>query len=391
MITLGVEEEYLLLDPVTALPVPLADEVRAASGLQAMTEAREIKSELLQAQLEAATPVCTGLAEVGGHLLRLRHAVSAAAQKAGCRPVACGAAPLAGGAPVPVTGEGRYLALQAQGARLVDEQLVNGMHVHVGVPGRAAAVGALNRLRPWLPVLVAMGGNSPLWRGRDTGFASWRTVVFGRWPVSGPPPLFEGPDDYDRRVGALLRAGAIMDTGQLYWQARVSERYPTLEVRALDVQLTVEDAVLFAGIVRALVTTALREEREGAPLAPCPPEMLHAANWHAARYGLHRGLIDAHGRRRGPGEAVGALLAHIGPALDEAGDTREVNRLLRLFLGRGAPADRQRRALAAGGLTALTALASTESPESAESTESMESTEGRGSPESAGDPGSTEN
>ncbi|MCQ8774631.1 carboxylate-amine ligase [Streptomyces telluris] len=363
MITMGVEEEYLLLDPVTALPVPLAGEVRAASGMQAMTEAREVQTELLQAQLEAATPVCTGLAEVGGHLLRLRRAIGTAAQKAGCRLVACGTAPLAGGAPVPVTEGERYQALQAQGARLVDEQLVNGMHVHVGVPDRAQAVGALNRLRPWLPVLVAMGANSPLWRGRDTGFASWRTVVFGRWPVSGPPPLFEGPGDYDRRVGALLGAGAILDTGQLYWQARVSERYPTLEVRALDVQLTVEDAVLFAGIVRALVATALREEREGVPLVPCPPEMLHAANWHAARYGLHRGLIDAHGRRRGPGEAVGGLLAHIAPALDEAGDTREVNRLLRLFLGRGGPADRQRRALASGGLAALVALAATENTE----------------------------
>ncbi|MGK5734008.1 carboxylate-amine ligase [Streptomyces sp. URMC 124] len=375
MITMGVEEEYLLLDPVTALPVPLADAVRAASGLQAMTEAREVQSELLQAQLEAATPVCTGLAEIGGHLLRLRRAIGAAAQKAGCRPVACGTAPLAGGAPVPVTEGERYQAVHAQAARLADEQLVNGMHVHVGVPDRASAVGALNRVRPWLPVLVAMGANSPLWRGRDTGFASWRTVVFGRWPVSGPPPWFEGPADYDRRIGALLKAGAIMDTGQLYWQARVSDRYPTLEVRALDVQLTVEDAVLFAGIVRALVATALREEREDRPLAPCAPEMLNAANWHAARYGLHRGLIDVHGRRRGPGEAVGDLLAHIAPALDEAGDAREVNRLLRLFLGRGAPADRQRRALASGGLPALIALAATESPDGPEGPEAPGSPE----------------
>ncbi|MGK5547595.1 carboxylate-amine ligase [Streptomyces sp. URMC 127] len=363
MITLGVEEEYLLLDPVTALPVPLADEVRAASGLQGVAGGREIKAELLRAQLEAATPVCTGLAELAGHLVRLRRAVGSAARKAGCRPVACGTPPLCGGAPPAVTPKERYLELQAQGARLVDEQLVNGMHVHVGVPDRATAVGALNRLRPWLPVLVAMGGNSPLWRGRDTGFASWRTVVYGRWPVSGPPPRFDGPDDYDRRTDALLGAGVILDKGQLYWQARVSERYPTLEVRALDVQLTAEDAVLFAGIVRALVATALREEREGLPQAPCPPEMLQAANWHAARYGLHRGLIDAHGRRRGAGEAVEDLLTHVRPALDEAGDTREVERLLRLFLSRGSPADRQRHALATGGLSALTALASPAPPE----------------------------
>ncbi|MEV6671226.1 glutamate--cysteine ligase [Streptomyces sp. NPDC051162] len=356
MITMGVEEEYLLLDPGTATLVPLADEVRAVAGLQPSVDAREVQAELLQAQLEVATPVCAELAAVGAHLLRLRRAVAVAADKAGCRAAAIGTAPLTCAAPVAITEQPRYAAVAELGARLADEQLVNGMHVHVAVPDKRVGTAVLNRVRPWLPVLVAMGGNSPLWWGRDTGFASWRTVVFGRWPVSGPPPHFDGPADYERRVGALVEAGAILDSRQVYWQARLSERYPTIEVRCLDVQLTADDAMMFAGIVRGLVATAVREYREGVPFSPCPPEMLHAANWHAARYGLRGDLLDSRGGRHRADDAVRALLGHITPALDEAGDTAEVTRLLRRFRRQGAPADRQRRALAAGGLEALTEL-----------------------------------
>jgi carboxylate-amine ligase len=356
MITVGVEEEYLLLDPVTALPVPVADGVRAAAGLAPIAEAREVQSELLQAQVEVATPVCGELHEVGGHLLRLRHAVAAAAQEVGCQVAACGAAPLRGTVPVPVTQSPRYLTMQIQARRLVDEQLINGMHVHAAVPDRQTGVAVLNRLRPWLPVLVAMGANSPFWEGHDTGFASWRTVVFGRWPVSGPPPLFDDGADYDRRVGLLVASGAVADPQQLYWQARLSERYPTIEVRCLDVQLDAEDAVMFAGIVRALVAAAIREEKAGVPPPPCPPELLHAANWHAARHGLGGTLIDPYGGSRRAGELVATLLDHIERELAEAGDTREVGSLVHRLLREGTPADRQRRAMAAGGITALTDL-----------------------------------
>ncbi|GAA4931901.1 glutamate--cysteine ligase [Streptomyces coeruleoprunus] len=356
MITVGVEEEYLLVDPVTCLPVPLADEVRAAAGIQPIVNDQEIQSELLQAQVEVATPVCTDLDEVGGHLLRLRHAVGTAAEKNGCRIVACGAAPLREPAPVPVTEKARYLAMRSQAPQLVAEQLVNGMHVHVGVPDRDTAVGVLNRIRVWLPVLVAMAANSPLWDGKDTGFASWRTVVFGRWPVSGPPPSFAGIEDHDRRVRTLLDSGAISDTGQIYWQARLSDHYPTLEVRCMDVQLRADTAVMYAGIVRALVATALREEAAGLPVPYCPPEQLQAANWYAARHGLSDLLMDPEGRCRRAGDVLCLLIDAITPALMETGDDREVTSLVHRLLQQGTPADQQRRALAEGGMTGLTDL-----------------------------------
>ncbi|MFJ7207097.1 glutamate--cysteine ligase [Streptomyces sp. NPDC098789] len=356
MITVGVEEEYVLLDPATGLPAPLGEEVRRAAGLGAVADPDEVQDELLQAQVEVATAVCTSLAEVGGHLLRLRHAVASAAEDSGCRIAATGAAPLRGPLPVPVTQTPRYLRIGGAARQLVDEHLICGMHVHVAVPDRPTGVAVLNRIRGWLPTLLAMSANSPVWEGRDTGFASWRTIVFGRWPVSGPPPAFADAADYERRLEALVAAGVIADRGQVYWQARLSDRYPTVEVRCLDVQLRADDAVMLAGIVRALVATAIAEEEAGAPSATLDPELLQAGTWHAARYGLNGTLTDRDGRPHSSGDTLCSLLRHITPALEAAGDLRQVSALVHRLLREGTPADRQRRALAETGLPGLVDL-----------------------------------
>lgn len=361
MTTIGVEEEYLLVDPVMGFPVPQADKVRMAAGLEPLVADQELQGELLQAQVEVATPVCESLEEVGGHLLRLRHGVGTAAEAHGCRIAACGTPPLRDERPVAVTDEARYRAMLAQAPQLVAEQLINGMHVHVAVPSRAAGVQVLNRIRAWLPTLTAMSANSPLWDGHDTGFASWRTVIFSRWPVSGIPPYFHDGADYDRRVQRLLESGLISDTGQLYWQARLSERYPTVEVRCLDVQLRVDDAVMFAGIVRALVETALAEGAAGSPVPDCAPELLQAGMWHAARHGLSDTLIDPSGSQRRAGDVLCQLLRHVAPALDAADDTREVTGLIHRLLQHGIGADRQRTALARGGPEAALDLITIES------------------------------
>ncbi|MFD9722970.1 glutamate--cysteine ligase [Streptomyces sp. NPDC059072] len=356
MITVGVEEEYLLVDPADGLPAPFVEGVRRTAGLSPLAERDEVQDELLQAQIEVATPVCTELEEVGGHLLRLRHAIGSAAEENGCRIAATGAAPLRGDRPVPVTPSARYLRMEGRARRLVDEQLISGMHVHVGVPDAGTRVAVLNRIRGWLPVLLAMSANSPLWEGQDTGFASWRTIVFGRWPVSGPPPYFDGSEDYERRLDALVASGVIADRGQVYWQARLSERYPTVEIRCLDVQLQVEDAVMLAGIVRALVATAMADEKAGLPVPHPAPELLQVGNWHAARHGLNSVLVDPEGRPRSSGDVLCSLLQYITPALEEAGDLRQVGSLVHRLLQEGTPADRQRRALAEGGLPGLLGL-----------------------------------
>jgi len=357
MVTLGVEEEYLLLDLDSGLPVARSAQVRAAADLLPAVEGGEVEPELLQAQVEVGTPVCETLDEVGEHLTRLRAAVRGAAREAGCRLAACGASPLRASVPVPVTAEPRYRSLSDDAPQLVDEQLINGMHVHVAIPDRDSGVAALNRLQAWLPVLVALGANSPLWEGGDTGFASWRTLVFGRWPVSGPPPSFADAADYQRRTQALLEAGTIRDRGQLYWQARLSERYPTLEVRALDVQLEIRDAVTLAGVVRALVTTALRDHGSGLGFTHTDPELVTAAVWQAARHGLSGRLVHPLTGRSVPApEVVATLLDHLTPALEASGDLIRVRTGIERLQSAGSGACRQSRAFQDGGIEAVLEL-----------------------------------
>lgn len=355
MVTVGVEEEYLLLDAGSGLPVSHGDRVCALPALEPMVSCGEVDRELLQAQLEVATPVCDDLSEVDSHLRRLRAALGAAVSTSGVRVSSVGAAPRMG--PAPVTDRPRYRAMREQAPQLVTEQLINGMHVHVAVPDRDSAVSALNRLRPWLPVLVAMAANSPYWDDGDTGFASWRTLVFGRWPVSGPPPVFTGARDYGERIRRLLATGVIRDLGQVYWQARLSERYPTLEVRALDVQLHTEEAVTFAGLVRALVVAGLTDARAGIPRAEVSSELLAAANWRAARHGLTDTLVSPlDGMPRPAAQVVTALVDRVTPALKTTGDLERVTDGVDRLLRQGNGADRQRAAYRTGGRDALLTL-----------------------------------
>ncbi|GGY62032.1 putative glutamate--cysteine ligase 2 [Streptomyces xanthochromogenes] len=355
VITVGVEEEYLLLDPATGHPVARSEEVRRAAGLDDVAEESEVQPELLQAQVEVATPVCQELPEVAGHLLRLRHALSTAAERSGCRLAATASAPLVGEGQVPVTSGRRYGRLYDKGGRMAEELLINGMHVHVGMPDRETGVAVLNRIRVWLPTLLAMSANSPFWEGRDTSFASWRTLVFSRWPVGGVPPHFDGLTDYEESIDALVASSVISDTGQLYWHARLSEHYPTVEVRCMDVQLRVDDAAMLAGIVRALAATALRDHKNDVCEPKVRPEILQAAMWHAARHGLSSTLLDPYGRPAPAGDVLCELVEHITFALEEHGDTRHVEPLISRLLREGTGADQQRQALTRGAdMTALT-------------------------------------
>ncbi|MCG6494272.1 glutamate--cysteine ligase [Kitasatospora sp. A2-31] len=350
MLTIGVEEEYLLIDPVTGVPVTRAARVQAAAGLQPALAGDEVQRELSQAQLEVATPVCHTLDEVGGHLLRLRHTLAQAAESCGTRLAATGSAPFTDRLTIPLTPTPRYRRMRRQAGALADEQLTNGMHVHVGVPDRDAGITVLDALRPWLPVLTALAANSPLWRGRDTGFASWRTVVFNRWPVAGPPPYFADAEDYDRRIRRLVDTGLVDDTGQLYWHARLSERYPTVEIRAMDVQLRVDEAVLLTGLVRALAEHALAHP----PGEPDPPEYLRAIAWHAARRGATGLLYDPLADRiRSAREVTDGLMTLLKGPLHETGDQQRAVRLLDQLHRDGNGAARQRRELQRGGRTGL--------------------------------------
>jgi carboxylate-amine ligase len=218
------------------------------------------------------------------------------------------------------------------------------------------AVRITRRIRAWLPVLLAMSASSPFFQGEDTGYASYRTVVVSRWPTVGPPPDFASAEEYDRTVATLIRSEVISDAGMIYFDARLSARYPTVEIRVADACPSVDDAVLIAALARALVMTAAHADTTDTTpghwpdaVPESPQVLLRAATWRAARSGLDGHLIDPRTTRALPAaEVVQALLAHLRSALEEYGERPLVAQLSEAVLTRGPSARRQRAALSRG-------------------------------------------
>ena len=351
-LTVGVEEEFQLLDRATGRLVSAADPVLAGAE---PTAPGELMGELPLSQVETATPVCTTLDEVDRELRRLRAVAQRAAEAQGCWVVGSGTPPAGDWAEQSVSSDPRYAAIAADKAYLVSQQLISGMHVHVGVPSPDLGITVLNATRPWLAVLAAITANSPYWLGTDTGFASYRTVHWGRWPVSGPPPAFRDRADYDTTVAELTAVGAVTGPSNVYWDVRPSSKYATVELRVMDTCQTVDDAVLVTALIRAIAATALAAPGES-PVDP-PLPLLRAASWRAARFGLGDRLVRPGTARLAPaGDVVAALVAAVRPALEEAGDAERVDEGLVRLQRLGTGADRQRAAFARGGPPALAAM-----------------------------------
>jgi carboxylate-amine ligase len=330
--TIGVEEEFLLLDPATGVNVPAAEAVLERLPEELRPYSRR---EFRLSMIEMVTPVCAGLAEVERHLKRHRRAAAEAAAAAGCLLVPVGATPIA--EPVlTVAADPRYREIAGHYGPIVGDPAVCGCHVHVGVPDRAAAVRAGNHLRGWLPVIQALGANSPFHDGADTGHASWRSMQLDRWPTLGPSPRFASVEDFDRTVEVLVSSGAMLDESLVLWHTRPSARYPTVEVRVADVCLTPDDTVLLAGLIRGLVST-------GEETADVPDALLRAAHWNAAHQGMDGTLLDPRELRPRPAwELAGELLATVAPALERHGDLARVEAELARVRREGTGARRQR-------------------------------------------------
>ena len=263
--------------------------------------------------------------------------------------MACGVAPYGTPGLAAVTDQPRYQELARRYAPVVAEAGTCGCHVHVGVPSREAGVQVLARLRPWLAPLLAITANSAIAGGRDTGWASWRYPIWTRWPTAVPPAAWPDAAAYDAAVRRLIGQGAALDERSVYFLARLSPRYPTVEVRVADVCLDTGTAVLLAGLTRALVATALSEACRGTPTAAAPARHVAAALAAAARHGYAGAAADPF-----TGQAVDApalrarLLDHVYPALRDHGDTETITTLLHRLDDRGTGADRQRALFTSG-------------------------------------------
>lgn len=318
MRTVGVEEELLLVDPESGEPKALSAAVLARAE-QDDPDQEVFEKELYGQMLEFATHPQADMADLSTEIVRCRKEAGRHAGEIGCTVAALASSPL----PVsPSLGRGRrYEWMAAQFGIAAQEQLVCGCHVHVAVDSDEEGVAVLDRIRPWLSVLTALSVNSPFWQGKDSCYDSYRSQVWQRWPSAGPAEMFGSAERYHRRVADMVASGVILDEGMIYFDARLSQRYPTVEIRVADVCLHASTAVLVALLARGLVETAAREWRAGREPVDHSVNLLRMAAWQAARSGLDGELLHPATMRRAPAErVVAALLEHTGQALTDSDD-----------------------------------------------------------------------
>ena len=349
MTLLGIEEEFLLVDQDALFPV--APTKHQTAALQQISVAGgDATLEWLRCQIEHASAVLADTQTAPEALLAFRQELAAVTRQFNIAAVPVGAAPRIDGRGATISDADRYLQLAELAPGIAADQYINGMHVHVTIPNPEAGVQALNGLRPWLPLLTALSANSPLWQGRDSGFASWRTIHYRRWMVSGMPPYFQDFDDYTSRVEALLASDVVTDHGGSCWLARLSNRHPTLEVRACDVQLQVSDAVVLAALIRGRVSAAVDQPQRSQPQV----ELLDVSLWQAAKFGLTGRLLDPFSGTTYPAERlVWQAFQYALPYLEAFGDDELVRAGLELFLAEGTGATRQRMVYQCEGISGV--------------------------------------
>ncbi|WTW14590.1 glutamate--cysteine ligase [Streptomyces sp. NBC_00019] len=334
---MGVEEEFHLLEVESGLLVPRAEHVLRRLPRRSFT------AELHRCTVESNSGVHASLESLYTDLSHTRRRLDAAASSLGLAVVAAGTAPLAPAASGPPTADARYRRMAEEYRKVADEQVICSAQVHVDVPDRNTAVGVMCAISPWLPVLLALSASSPFWQGVDTGYASWRTLVWQRWPSAGPVGCYADAAEYDAAVDELVQAGIISDPGMIYFDVRPSAHLPTLELRICDACPRVETVVLVAGLFRALVTDAC--DHLGAGPAACNGhhEWLRGASWRAARSGLEGTLVDPETRREASAaRVVRKLVTRLRPALEAHGDWQTVDALTRWALAEGSAARRIR-------------------------------------------------
>ncbi|MGA8791058.1 MAG: glutamate--cysteine ligase [Paenarthrobacter sp.] len=341
MRTFGVEEELLIVHPVTGEPLALADALLA--GHHQPASATSLSHELKLEQIETQTRPCHSYGDLLHQIRRGRAMANEAARPHGARVVAIATSPLDSN--THTTPDPRYAAMLDRFGIIATEQLTCGFHVHTSVESPEEGVVVLDHIRDKLAVLTALTANSPYWRGLPTGFDSYRTQAWNRWPTSGPSGVFGSLTAYRRIVNRLLETGVILDEGMIYFDARISRNHPTVEVRVADVCLRAEDAALIAVLVRALVETASLEMLDGVEPTAVPTALLRMASWQASNAGLRGELLDFGDFRPQPAaDVVWALVDYVSPVLDDQGELELVKTGISELLERGNGAHEQREA-----------------------------------------------
>ena len=339
-LTLGIEEEYQIIDPVTRELRSYITEILEEDHVRL----GEVKPELHQSMVEIGSKVCQTPAELRAELVRLRGLVIGLAARNGLRVVAAGTHPFSSWIDQEITPLERYLGVKADLADLAQQLLIFGTHVHVGIEDREFLIDALNVARYFCPHVLALSTSSPFWMGRRTGLKSYRSVIFRNFPRTGIPPILRGYSDYEELLGALVATNSVPDASKIWWDARPHHAFPTLEFRICDVSTRIDEAVAIAAILQAIVAKLWKMRRDNITFRVYPQTMIEENKWRAARFGLDGKLIDFGKQTEQPARALIRELLEwfVDDVVDELGSRREIEYAYHI-LENGTSADRQLR------------------------------------------------
>ncbi|MEO8972395.1 MAG: carboxylate-amine ligase [Ktedonobacteraceae bacterium] len=338
-LTIGIEEEYQIIDPQTRELRSYISEILEAGRLILR---EQVKPELHQAMVEVGSSVCQTPAELKTELIRLRRIIIELAGKNGLKIAAAGTHPFSSWMTQEITPQERYHGVKEDMQELAQRLLIFGTHVHVAIEDRQFLIEAMNVVRYLLPHVLCLSTSSPFWMGRTTGLKSYRSIIFSNFPRSGIPRTYDSWDEYSTMVETLVRTNTIPDGSKIWWDVRPNWTYPTLEFRICDVCTRVDEAVCIAAIFQAIIAKLWKLRRDNLSFRVYPAELIQENKWRAVRYGLDGKLIDFGKQQELPARDLIREMIEwfIGDVVDELGSRQEVEYAYRI-LQEGSSADRQ--------------------------------------------------
>ena len=337
-LTLGIEEEYQIIDPETRELKSYITEI--LNGDSMILD--EVKPELHQSMVEIGSRVCRTPSELRQELVRLRGMVMDLATRGGLVIAAAGTHPFSSWTTQEITPLERYIGVKQDLQDLAQQLLIFGTHIHIGIDDPEFLIDAMNVARYMLPHMLCLSTSSPFWQGRRTGLKSYRSIVFRNFPRTGIPPILRSKSDFDDLLAALTQTRCVPDGSKIWWDARPHHAYPTLEFRVCDVCTRVDEAVCIAAILQAIVAKIWKLRRDNLTFRVYPSAMIEENKWRAARFGLDGQLIDFGKQSEAPArELIGELLQwFVDDVVDELGSRREVEYAFEI-MKHGTSADRQ--------------------------------------------------
>jgi len=336
--TLGIEEEFQIIDPETRELRAHIQEI-LADGKMLLRE--RLKAEMHQSVVELGTGICADAREAREQVIDLRSQLAALAARDGLRIASAGTHPFSHWMDQLITADERYAIIVKDMQQIARANLIFGLHVHVGIPDREEAIDIMNQARYFLPHLYALSVNSPFWLGQDTGLKAYRQMIFERFPRTGIPDAFESLSEYEDYLKLLVATGCIDNAKKIWWDIRLHPFFDTIEFRICDAQSRVEDTIALAALMQAIVFKLQKLRWQNVTFRSYPRRLIDENRWRASRYGIDGKLIDF-GRKREVDERdlLHEMIAFIATEINELGNQAELAHIERILL-EGTGADRQ--------------------------------------------------